>query len=163
MLNQKYSHQPPDWLYPFCGIANRQNTKRLDEVIYRDQLILAFISRDWWPNNPGHVLIVPRQHYENIYELPFVTSDRIHRMAKCVALAFKAVHHCDGVSTRQHNEPAGNQDVWHYHLHVFPRFEGDHLYVLRKQLAPVEERVRHAEMLRGYFRDNPPNLEDDSG
>ena len=161
MSNRKYSHQPPDWTCPFCGIASRQNTKRLDEVIYKDGLILSFISRDWWPNNPGHVLIVPWNHYENIYELPFRVSDRIHRMAKRVALALKAIHHCDGVSTRQHNEPAGNQDVWHYHLHIFPRFNGDQLYSSRKQLAPLEERVRHAELLRDYFEENPPDLEND--
>ncbi len=82
-------------------------------------------------------------------------------MAKHVAIALKAVHHCDGVSTRQHNEPAGNQEVWHYHLHVFPRFDGDQLYSSRQQLALLEERVRHAEMLRNYFQENPPDLEND--
>jgi diadenosine tetraphosphate (Ap4A) HIT family hydrolase len=41
------------------------------------------------------------------------------------ALALKTAFDCPGVSTRQHNEPAGNQDVWHLHVHVFPRFESD--------------------------------------
>ncbi len=161
MSESSYSHRPDGWTCPFCGIATRQNIKRLDEIIYEDDRILTLISRDWWPNNPGHVLIVPRQHYENIYELPFALSDRIHRMAKRVAIALKAVHGCDGVSTRQHNEPAGNQDVWHYHLHVFPRFDGDGLYGSRKQLAPQEERIRHATMLRAYFDAHPPDLEHD--
>ena len=40
----------------------------------------------------------------------------------------KTAFGCPGVSTRQHNEPAGNQDVWHYHVHVFPRWHGDRLY-----------------------------------
>ncbi len=161
MSASPYRHRPPDWSCPFCGIANRQNAKRLDDLIYEDDRIISFISRDWWPNNPGHVLIVPRKHYENIYELPFVVSDRIHRMAKRVAIALKAVHSCDGVSTRQHNEPAGNQDVWHYHLHIFPRFNGDQLYLSQKQLAPPEERARHAAMLRDYFTAHPPDLDND--
>lgn len=44
------------------------------------------------------------------------------------ALALKAALSCDGISTRQQNEPAGDQDVWHYHVHVFPRYADDGLY-----------------------------------
>lgn len=161
MSESPYRHQPPDWTCPFCAIAEGYNVMRLGEVIYADELILSFINRDWWPNNPGHVLIVPRQHYENIYDLPFEVSDRIHRLAKRVALGLKAIHGCDGVSTRQHNEPAGNQEVWHYHLHVFPRYHGDGLYTSQKQLAPTEERLRHAVRLRAYFEAHPPDLESD--
>ena len=56
------------------------------------------------------------------------------------ALAMKAVFQCDGVSTRQHNEPAGYQDVWHFHVHVFPRFHGDSLYTSEKMEYTDEER-----------------------
>ena len=45
-----------------------------------------------------------------------------------MALTMKVVYSCDGISTRQHNEPAGNQDVWHYHLHVTPRYKDDVFY-----------------------------------
>jgi diadenosine tetraphosphate (Ap4A) HIT family hydrolase len=57
------------------------------------------------------------------------------------ALAFSR-RGADGTSTRQHNEPAGNQDVWHYHEHVFPRYDGDELY--RRQRARVDT-VRRAD------------------
>ena len=60
----------------------------------------------------------------------------------------KAAYNCDGVSTRQHNEPAGNQDVWHYHLHVFPRYAGDNLYSTQRALMPIEERARYTQALR---------------
>ena len=73
-----------------------------------------------------------------------------------LALAFKAAYRCDGVSTRQHNEPAGNQDVWHYHLHVFPRYAGDDLYHLSPALMPVEERARYAAKLRAALADWVP-------
>jgi histidine triad (HIT) family protein len=64
----------------------------------------------------------------------------------------KAAYHCDGISTRQHNEPAGNQDVWHYHLHVFPRYTDDQLYLndpaaLRARM-PADERAGYAQRLR---------------
>jgi diadenosine tetraphosphate (Ap4A) HIT family hydrolase len=48
-------------------------------------------------------------------------------------IAMRHTYGCDGISTRQHNEPAGYQDVWHFHLHVFPRYHGD---VLAARLAP---------------------------
>jgi histidine triad (HIT) family protein len=62
----------------------------------------------------------------------------------------KQVYDCDGVSTRQHNEPAGNQDVWHYHLHVTPRYHGDRFYetmAIEKTLMLPEERAWHAQRL----------------
>ncbi len=67
-----------------------------------------------------------------------------------IALALKALYGCDGVSTRQHNEPAGSQDVWHYHLHVTPRYTADAFYsrTHQKQLMPIEERAAHAQRLR---------------
>jgi histidine triad (HIT) family protein len=72
----------------------------------------------------------------------------IHRVAKRLALAMKLAYGCDGVSTRQHNEPAGNQDVWHYHMHITPRYQNDHFYGSQPARMPVEERARHAERLR---------------
>ena len=59
---------------------------------------------------------------------------------------------CDGVSSRQHNEPAGNQDVWHYHLHVFPRWENDKLYFERRHSTSPEQRRPYAEKLRAWLR-----------
>jgi len=58
---------------------------------------------------------------------------------------------CDGVSTRQHNEPAGNQDVWHYHMHVFPRWDNDDLYGSRGALAAPEGIRRRADELRAEW------------
>lgn len=150
------SHRPDDYVCPFCRIANGEQQQ--SEIVYQDAEVLCFESRDWWPNNPGHVLVVPTEHFENLYELPFRYSDRIHRLARLVAIAFKEVYGCAGVSTRQHNEPAGNQEVWHYHLHVFPRYVDDQLYVSRKREAPLEERLHHAGLLRDYFLSNPPEL-----
>jgi histidine triad (HIT) family protein len=66
----------------------------------------------------------------------------------------KAIYSCHGVSTRQHNEPAGNQGVWHYHLHVTPRYNGDGFYntltSLRQQMA-IGERAEHAKRLKEHL------------
>jgi len=55
---------------------------------------------------------------------------------------------CEEISLRQHNEPAGSQDVWHYHVHVIPRWHGDDLDRHAAALAPADEIRRRAHQLR---------------
>jgi len=78
-------------------------------------------------------------------------SAKIHDFARQTAIAFKQEYKCDGVSARQHNEPAGNQDVWHYHLHVFPRYKNDNLYGMKRIKTTLDERAVYAVQLRNYF------------
>jgi DNA-binding transcriptional LysR family regulator len=65
---------------------------------------------------------VPVGHYENLYHLPTVPGHAVHDLVREVAIAIRQTYGCQGVSTLQHNEPAGNQNAWHYHVHVFPRY-----------------------------------------
>ena len=67
------------------------------------------------------------------------------------------VYGCDGTSSKQHNGYHGNQDVWHYHLHVFPRYKDDNLYKSDRILHPVEERKVYAVKLREYFKNQKVN------
>ena len=153
-----FNHEPADYTCPFCvliqGGEGKHNSPQ--DIIYRDNDVLAFISPRYWPNNPGHVIIVPTEHYENIYDLPLKYASNIHKVARNVAIAFKHVYSCDGVSTRQHNEPEGGQNVWHYHLHVFPRYKGDNLYrsLADKVFLSPEKRMMYAQRLRDYFGEN---------
>lgn len=149
-----YSHAPADYICPFClvaaGVENEHVYTKQQDIVYQNDQVTAFIAAGWWPNNPGHVLIIPNRHAENIFALPADDAVSIHLAAQRIAFALKATYNCDGISTRQHNEPGGNQDVWHYHLHLFPRYNGDQLYELtanRRRTTP-EERVVYAERLR---------------
>ena len=72
--------------------------------------------------------MVPKEHYENLFDLEDACGARHPPVTRTIAIALKEAFACDGTSTRQHNEPAGNQDLWHLHVHVFPRFDGDDLY-----------------------------------
>ena len=159
-----YNHAPEDYLCPFCllvqGVESPDVWSVQDDIVYRDRTVTAFISSHQWPNNHGNVIVVPNEHFENIYDLPNQYALNIHRVAKRIALAMKMIYSCDGVSTRQHNEPAGNQDVWHYHLHVFPRYTGDELYPRHAEyrLTTPDERLSYAEKLRAHFYGpNPPS------
>jgi histidine triad (HIT) family protein len=150
-----FRHAPEEYACPFCSViaggAAPPYTLPSD-VVLRTPEVTAFISARWWPNNPGHVLVVPNEHVENIYSLPAELAARIHDTARHIALAFKHVYRCDGISTRQHNEPAGNQEVWHYHLHVFPRYPGDRLYELEGRFIPADERALYAERVRAHLQ-----------
>lgn len=113
----------------------------------------AFVSTAWWPANSGHVIVVPNDHYENVYDIPDSVLGAVQVIGKRIALALKATYGCDGISFRQHNEPAGGQDVWHYHLHVFPRYPGDDLYLHtadRRWTTPAE-RAPYAWRLRAFL------------
>lgn len=91
---------------------------------------------------------MPIAHHENIYSLPDDLGADIHRVAKHVALAMKLEYECDGVSTRQHNEPAGMQSVWHYHMHIYPRYKRDFLNLTWGRSTTAEQRKPYADRLR---------------
>ncbi len=155
-----YNHAPEGYACPFCllvqGVENEHVLSRQSDIVYRDSEVTALISCHQWTNNPGHAVVIPNIHYENIYDLPVRLGGRIHELARALAVAMKTAYGCDGVSTRQHNEPAGNQDVWHYHLHVFPRYARDELYMSRRALMTPEERAVYAARLRAAMRQRHP-------
>jgi histidine triad (HIT) family protein len=128
------THAPPGYDCPVCGyVAGRWNdVVGADHVVDRTELTLTFVSPTRWGRNHG-VLVVPNAHHENLYALPDDLGRPLLSAQRRVALALKAVTGCDGTSTRQHNEPGGDQDLWHYHVHVFPRWEGDGLYRSSRQ------------------------------
>lgn len=151
----RYRHEPAGYRCPFCRVVADETgegmlTTRAD-VVYRDETVTAFIAAAWWPANAGHVLVIPNDHYENVYDIPDDVLAAVQVAGKRIALALKAAYGCDGTSFRQHNEPDGNQDVWHYHLHVFPRYAGDDLYLGRKRFTGPAERLPYAEKLRAHL------------
>lgn len=93
------------------------------------------------------------QGYENLYDPPNRLAVPILRATRLTALAMKSAFGCEGVSTRQHNEPAANQDVGHFHVHVFPRFPDDDLYRLHDEWRWVsaEEMRECANRLRAAW------------
>jgi histidine triad (HIT) family protein len=86
--------------------------------------------------------VIPRAHVENLYDVPNEVGHALWDLTPLVARTMRSVYDCDGTSTRQHNEPAGTQDVWHLHVHVFPRYPDDGLYVRDAQATYVEPAAR---------------------
>lgn len=148
------SHAPPDYDCPFCHLARREHAERdfsrLSDIVWQTETVTVFVASHQYPRNAPNMLVIPNRHYENIFELPPELGADIQRAAQKIAIALKQVYHCDGISTRQHNEPAGSQDVWHYHLHVTPRFRGDRFYLdfYDKERMDAAQRAEHAARLR---------------
>lgn len=78
-----------------------------------------------FPLTAGHALVVPRQHVRNLYELPDELAGPILMTAARLARAAKRAFNADGITLRQNNEAASDQHLFHFHLHVIPRFAGD--------------------------------------
>jgi histidine triad (HIT) family protein len=151
-----YNHASQDYECHFCRIANgldNEGWNTQSDVFWRSAHVTAFINVRWSAGTPGHALVIPNKHIENIYDLTPDTATHVHEAARQIAIAFKKVCGCEGTSTRQHNEPAGYQEVFHYHLHIFPRYQGDSLYARHEdhRLTTCEERMQYAEKLRKYF------------
>lgn len=147
-----YRHQPDGYNCPFCQIVSGDSSAytTVKDVVLQDDYVTAFVASHWWPNNAGAVVIAVNPHIENLYELPDRLGAAVFRTSRQIAIAMKVAYKCAGISTRQHNEPAGGQDVWHYHSHVFPRADDDRLYVLdpEKHLAPSDVKELMAAKLR---------------
>ena len=155
-----YNHEPEHYVCPLCQISKGEETQKGGNqeasIVFRDKFITAFVAGKWWRSSPGHVIIIPNQHIENIYDIPEEIGHKIFDFSKTIALALKETYKCDGVSTRQHNEPAGSQSVWHYHLHIFPRYEGDNLYINHKDAywPTQEEKQPYVDKLKSYLLKN---------
>jgi histidine triad (HIT) family protein len=147
-----FNHEPDDYVCPFCRIVAGEESphNQRQDVVLRAGSATAFISPRWWPNNHGHVLVVPNDHHENLYDLPSEAGHAVHDVVREIATAMRMAYGCDGISTRQHNEPAGYQDAWHYHVHVFPRYHGDDLYrtMAYPEFVTADRRLPYAEKLR---------------
>jgi histidine triad (HIT) family protein len=114
---------------PFCVLAGvwivSAEKANKGDIFYRDDYIIAFISAGWWPNNLGSVLIIPKTHHRNIYDIPKTLYDAVNDFGRRLAVIMKLEYECDGISFRQDNEEAGGQSVEHSHLWVFPRYQNE--------------------------------------
>lgn len=92
-------------------------------VVWEDAQAVAFM--DLRQTVPGHVLVIPRQHAETLYELDEDSAAHVMRVAHRIARALHGVYQPDGLNLWQSNGEAGGQEVPHFHLHVHPRRHGD--------------------------------------
>ncbi|MEX0674000.1 MAG: HIT family protein [Gaiellaceae bacterium] len=105
----------------FCElVAGREEAS----VVYDDDRVFALM--DIRPVTPGHLMVVPKRHAASLAELEDEDSDALLRVARRAAAALRASSlRCEGVNLFLADGEAAGQEVFHVHLHVLPRFEGD--------------------------------------
>ena len=104
----------------FCKIANGEIPSRTIEKNDMFRVVL-----DVGPATKGHTLILPKEHYRNLFDLPEETASEAIKMAKKIAFRMKDKLNCDGINIVQNNEEAAGQTVFHFHMHVIPRYKED--------------------------------------
>lgn len=105
---------------PLCQIVNRE----LPSVIIKENENVMAIM-DLYPATPGHVLVLPKQHIENIYRMPHEIGSQIMTMAIAIATAIQHQLKSAGLNLIQANGIAAGQTINHFHLHLVPRYEND--------------------------------------
>lgn len=91
--------------------------------VYRDDSVFAILSLE--QPNPYKLLVIPNAHVKTVYDLSDELAARIFQATVKIARAARDVSGCEGLNLVQSNEEAGQQDVFHFHLHIVPRFKGD--------------------------------------
>jgi histidine triad (HIT) family protein len=107
--------------------------------VYEDEATLAFM--DMGQVNPGHVLVALKAHAENLYALDDAQSGALLRAAARVARALRDAFEPQGLSVYQANGKAAGQTVFHYHMHLVPRHEGDGMALTWPVNNPPRERL----------------------
>ena len=90
-------------------------------TIYEDEEFKVFLDIN--PASKGHALIVPKVHYANIYDIDEEVVARAMKLAKKLATRMTKVLGCDGFNLLQNNNEVAGQTVFHFHLHLIPRYE----------------------------------------
>ena len=110
----------------FCKIANGEIPSN---TLYEDDSFRVIL--DLGPATKGHALVMPKEHFGNLYELPDDWCQKAFSLAKKMAGQMTEKLHCDGFNLVQNNGATAGQTVPHFHIHLIPRREGDGINVTR--------------------------------
>jgi histidine triad (HIT) family protein len=127
----------------FCKLANGEIPTN---ALYEDDVVKVIF--DLGPASKGHVLILPKNHFDNIYSMDSDTAAHVFQVAVKMANAMKAALNFDGLNIVQNNGEIAGQTVFHFHLHLIPRYEGDTVNVTwvpgeitSEEVAELKEKI----------------------
>lgn len=104
----------------FCKIANGEISS---STVYEDEMFRVIL--DLSPATKGHALVLPKKHFRNIFDIDENTASRLFVVAAKVASAMQKSLGCIGLNIVQNNEEIAGQTVFHFHLHIIPRYKDD--------------------------------------
>lgn len=130
----------------FCKIAGGEIPSK---TIYEDEEFRVIL--DISPATKGHALILPKEHYANLYEIPEEVASRVMKLTKKLAGHMTEVLKCDGFNIVQNNGETAGQTVFHFHMHLIPRYAEDgnqeklcwnHLELSQEELDEIWQKLR---------------------
>ena len=120
----------------FCKIANGEIPSR---TLYEDERYRVIL--DLGPATRGHALVLPKEHFANVYEIPEDWAAGAMKIGRQMAIRMKERLHTDGANLIQNNEEAAGQTVPQFHLHVIPRYKNDGQHMLWKPGKASDEEL----------------------
>lgn len=125
----------------FCRIATG---KLHSQKVYEDDKVLAFL--DIRPINRGHTLVIPKDHYENIHDIPEDLISHVYKIVKKIADAQKKVFSPTGIAVAQNNGKSAGQIVFHFHTHIIPKDQVNHQRydASEEKLNKIAEKLKQA-------------------
>ena len=120
----------------FCKLANGVIPTN---SIYEDDDFNVIL--DMGPATKGHALILPKEHYANLYEIPEETAGKVMILAKRLATKMTERLGADGFNLVQNNNECAGQTVFHFHFHLIPRYENDGQHILWNPTKPSAEEL----------------------
>jgi histidine triad (HIT) family protein len=134
----------------FCDIIAG---KAPASIVYENDFVLGIMSLD--QPNPYKAMILPKDHVENIYDLSAEQASHIFQAAVVVANGIKLASKCPGLNLIQSNGVIGQQDVFHFHLHLLPRIENDSVTLnWPNAIAERHDLDQMASEIRSHIADN---------
>ena len=120
----------------FCKLANGDIPTA---TIYEDEDFRVILDAN--PASKGHALILPKEHYRNLYDLDDALAAKVLVLAKKMINDLKDKFGCTGYNVVQNNEEAAGQTVFHFHMHVIPRYANDGQVIGWKPGQPTAEEM----------------------
>ena len=126
----------------FCKLANGVIPTN---SLYEDDVVKVIF--DAGPASSGHVLILPKEHFDNVYDLDDDTAAHVFQVAVKVAKALKEGLNLEGLNIVQNNGEIAGQTVFHFHMHIIPRYKGDTVNVGWKPGEVTDEEIEKIKSL----------------
>ena len=126
----------------FCKLANGVIPTN---SLYEDDVVKVIF--DAGPASSGHVLILPKEHFDNVYALDDDTAAHVFQVAVKVAKALKEGLNLEGLNIVQNNGEIAGQTVFHFHMHIIPRYKGDTVNVGWKPGEVTDEEIDKSKSL----------------
>ena len=120
----------------FCRIANGDIPSR---TVYEDEQFRVIL--DMGPATKGHALVLPKDHYADLFAMPEEKAAEAMKTAKKAAAILKEKLGADGLNVVQNNGAAAGQTVQHFHIHLIPRYQGDNAHILWNPTEPSAEEL----------------------